>query len=217
MNCLLKHVTAGKIEEMTGRQGRRRIQLLDDLREKTEYCKLNAETVDHTPWRTCFERRYRPVLRQTTEWMSISVLLAELSRLPVNLYQPPATLLARLWPEDRSLLIHGSVWGWNVFNLSSSPLTSYVQQRRLRQTHIAWIRNDYTTLSVGFMPRSGATFRQSKQRYSLARSSASAAVYLNFSVFSVIKQRRLVKHRRFGKTYRSHLQGSYLHSHELTT
>jgi hypothetical protein len=123
----------------------------------------------------------------------------------------------RLWPEDRSLLIHGSVWGWNVFNLSSSPLTSYVQQRRLRQTHIAWIRNDYTTLSVGFVPRSGATFRQSKQRYSLARSSASAAVYLNVSVFSVIKQRRLVKHRRFGKTYRSHLQGSYLHSHEQTT
>jgi hypothetical protein len=36
-NCLLKHVIEGKIEgsiEMTGRRGRRRKQLLDDLMEK---------------------------------------------------------------------------------------------------------------------------------------------------------------------------------------
>jgi hypothetical protein len=36
-NCLLKHVIEGKLEgriEMTGRRGRRRKQLLDDLREK---------------------------------------------------------------------------------------------------------------------------------------------------------------------------------------
>ena len=37
------------------------------------------------------------------------------------------------------------------------------------------------------------------------RSWASAAVYLNSSVFCVITQRRLVKHWRFGTTYRSHL------------
>jgi hypothetical protein len=36
-NCLLKHVIEGKLEgriEMTGRRGRRRKQLLDDLKEK---------------------------------------------------------------------------------------------------------------------------------------------------------------------------------------
>jgi hypothetical protein len=36
-NCLLKYVTEGKLEgriEMTGRRGRRRKQLLDDLKEK---------------------------------------------------------------------------------------------------------------------------------------------------------------------------------------
>jgi hypothetical protein len=36
-NCLLKYVTTGKIEgriEMKGRRGRRREQLLDDLKEK---------------------------------------------------------------------------------------------------------------------------------------------------------------------------------------
>jgi hypothetical protein len=35
-NCLLKHVIEGKLEgrtEMTGRRGRRRKQLLDDLKE----------------------------------------------------------------------------------------------------------------------------------------------------------------------------------------
>jgi hypothetical protein len=37
-NCLLKHVIEGKLEgriEMTGRRGRRRKQLLDDLKEKS--------------------------------------------------------------------------------------------------------------------------------------------------------------------------------------
>jgi hypothetical protein len=36
-DCLLKHVIEGKLEgriEMTGRRGRRRKQLLDDLKEK---------------------------------------------------------------------------------------------------------------------------------------------------------------------------------------
>jgi hypothetical protein len=36
-NCLRKHIIAGKIEgkiEVTGRRGKRRKQLLDDLKEK---------------------------------------------------------------------------------------------------------------------------------------------------------------------------------------
>jgi hypothetical protein len=39
-NCLLKHVIEGKLAgriEMTGRRGRRRRQLLDDLKEKRRY------------------------------------------------------------------------------------------------------------------------------------------------------------------------------------
>ena len=39
-NCLLKHVIERKLEgriEMTGRRGRRRKQLLDDLKEKRRY------------------------------------------------------------------------------------------------------------------------------------------------------------------------------------
>jgi hypothetical protein len=43
-NCLLKHVIEGKVEgsiELTGRRGRRRKQLLDDLKKKegTVNCK----------------------------------------------------------------------------------------------------------------------------------------------------------------------------------
>jgi hypothetical protein len=39
-NCLLKHAIEGKLErriEMTGRRGRRRKQLLDDLKEKRKH------------------------------------------------------------------------------------------------------------------------------------------------------------------------------------
>jgi hypothetical protein len=68
-NCLLKHVIEGKLEgriEMTGR-GKRRKQLLDDLKEKKRYWKLNEEALDRTLWRTRFGRGYGPVVIQTKE------------------------------------------------------------------------------------------------------------------------------------------------------
>jgi hypothetical protein len=69
-NCLLKHVIEGKLEgriEMTGRRGRRRKQLLDDLKGKRRYWKLREEVLVRTPWRTRFGRGYGPVVRQTTD------------------------------------------------------------------------------------------------------------------------------------------------------
>jgi hypothetical protein len=65
-NCLLKHITEGKIEgrtEVTIRRGRRRKQLLNDLKETTRYCKLKEEALDRTLWRTRFGRGYGPVIR----------------------------------------------------------------------------------------------------------------------------------------------------------
>jgi hypothetical protein len=43
-NCLLKHVMEGKIE-VTGRRGRRRMQLLDELKEKRGPWKLKEEAL----------------------------------------------------------------------------------------------------------------------------------------------------------------------------
>jgi hypothetical protein len=51
---------------MTGRRGRRRKQLLDNLKEKKIYWKLKEEALDCTLWRTRFGRDYGPVVRQTT-------------------------------------------------------------------------------------------------------------------------------------------------------
>jgi hypothetical protein len=69
-NCLLKHVIEGKLEgriEVMGRRGRRRKQLLDDLKEKRRYWILNEDALDRTVWRTRFGRGYGPVVRQTAE------------------------------------------------------------------------------------------------------------------------------------------------------
>jgi hypothetical protein len=69
-NFILKHVIEGKLEgrlEMTGRRGRRRKQLLDDLKEKKRYWKLKEEALDRTLCRTRFGRGYGPVVRQTAE------------------------------------------------------------------------------------------------------------------------------------------------------
>jgi hypothetical protein len=48
-NCLLQRVIEGKIKygiEVTGRQGRRRRKLLDDLKERRGYSHLKEEALD---------------------------------------------------------------------------------------------------------------------------------------------------------------------------
>jgi hypothetical protein len=68
--CLLKRVIEGKIQggiEVTGRQGRRRRKLLDDLNEKKGYSHLKEEDLDRTMWRARFGRGFGPVVRQTAE------------------------------------------------------------------------------------------------------------------------------------------------------
>jgi len=39
---------------VTGRRGRRRRKLRDDLKESRGYCNLKEEAVDRTVWRACF-------------------------------------------------------------------------------------------------------------------------------------------------------------------
>jgi hypothetical protein len=63
-NSLLKHVIEGKIEG-TERRRRRRKQLLGGLKELTKYCKLKAEALDRTLWRTRLGIGYGAVVRQT--------------------------------------------------------------------------------------------------------------------------------------------------------
>ena len=55
--CLLQRVIEGKIKggiEVTGRRGRRRRNLLDDLKERRGYCHLKEEALDRTLYRTRF-------------------------------------------------------------------------------------------------------------------------------------------------------------------
>jgi hypothetical protein len=56
--CLLRQVIEGKIKggiEVTGRRGRRRRKLLDDLKKMTEYRHLKEEAVDRTMWELALE------------------------------------------------------------------------------------------------------------------------------------------------------------------
>ena len=67
-NCLLKHVTYGKMAgriEVTGIRGIRGKQLLDDRKETRGYWKLQEETLDYPLWRTGFGRGCGPVVRRT--------------------------------------------------------------------------------------------------------------------------------------------------------
>jgi len=65
-DCLLKHLITGKIErriEVTIRGGRRLKQLLGDLKERTEYWKLQEKALDRSVWRTRSGRSYGTVIR----------------------------------------------------------------------------------------------------------------------------------------------------------
>jgi len=69
-NCLLQRFIKGKIKggiEVTGRRGRRRRKLLDDLQERRGYSHLKEEALDRTMWRARFGRGFGPVVRQTTQ------------------------------------------------------------------------------------------------------------------------------------------------------
>jgi hypothetical protein len=69
-NCLLQQVVGGKIKgeiEVTGRLGRRRRKLLDDLKERRGYSHLKEEALDRTVWRARFGRGFEHVVRQTTK------------------------------------------------------------------------------------------------------------------------------------------------------
>jgi len=69
-NCLLKYIIEGKIErriEMKVRQGRRRKQLLDDLKETRRRCILKEQALDRTLWITRYKRGYGSVVGQAAE------------------------------------------------------------------------------------------------------------------------------------------------------
>jgi hypothetical protein len=60
-NCLLQRVIEGKIKgwlEVTGRRGRKRRKLLDDLKERRRYSHLKEETLDRTKWTARFGRGF---------------------------------------------------------------------------------------------------------------------------------------------------------------
>jgi hypothetical protein len=69
-NCFLRQVIEGKIKggiEVTGKWGRRRRKLLDDLKERRGYSYLKEEALARTMWRAGFGRGFGPVVRQTTK------------------------------------------------------------------------------------------------------------------------------------------------------
>ena len=72
-NCLLRQVIEGKIKggiEVTGRRGRRRRKLLDDLRERRGYSHLKQEALDRTVWSAGFGKGLGHVVRQAAKRMN---------------------------------------------------------------------------------------------------------------------------------------------------
>jgi hypothetical protein len=89
-NCLLKHVIEEKIEgriEGAGSRGRQRMQLLDSLKEKTEYKTFKWQALDRTVCRTRFGRVYGPVVRRTAECTKCIKLVLKMAKRKNLLFQ----------------------------------------------------------------------------------------------------------------------------------
>jgi hypothetical protein len=69
---------------VTGRQERRRRQLLDDLKDTRGYWKLKEAALYRTVCRTCFGRSCEPAVGQTAEWMYDVTLFFVLKRRVLN-------------------------------------------------------------------------------------------------------------------------------------
>jgi hypothetical protein len=111
-NCLLQRVTKGKIQgriEVTGRQGRRRRKLLDDLKERRGYSHLKEEALDCTMWRARFGRGFGPVVRRTAKWMNPSGHIIALGST-----LPPTEISTR--NISRRVTAAGA-WGWQPYQL----------------------------------------------------------------------------------------------------
>jgi len=52
---------------VTGRRGRKRRKLKDDLKERRGYSQLKEEALDGTMWRARFGRGFGPVVRHTAK------------------------------------------------------------------------------------------------------------------------------------------------------
>jgi hypothetical protein len=70
IKCLQQQVIERKIKggiEVTGRQGRRRRKLLDDLKGRRRNFNLKEAALDRTMWKARFGRGFGPVVRQTAD------------------------------------------------------------------------------------------------------------------------------------------------------
>jgi hypothetical protein len=52
---------------MTGRRGRRRSKLLDDVKERRGYSHLKQEALERSMWRAGFGRGFGPVMKEATK------------------------------------------------------------------------------------------------------------------------------------------------------
>jgi hypothetical protein len=59
---------------VSGRRGRRRRKLLDDIKERREYSHLKEEALDRIMWRARFGRGFGLVVSRTDKWMNIQNL-----------------------------------------------------------------------------------------------------------------------------------------------
>jgi hypothetical protein len=108
--------------EVTGRRGRRRRKLLDDLNERRVYSHLQEEALDRTMWRVRFGRGFGPVVRQATKLINHPTFAPYSLSSTCCAYQADKRMNPANLKNDNTLSEKWRHWIDNYFNLALKGL-----------------------------------------------------------------------------------------------
>ena len=122
-NCLLKHITEGKIGELhvTERRGRRRKQLLHNLKETRKYWKSKEKALDRSLWRTHFGKGYGP--GRKTDYRKNEIII-RITTLLVRSCGSEQAKDSALVESNHSLSSHFS--DFNINNLNAWRMDTFI-------------------------------------------------------------------------------------------
>ena len=141
-DCLRKHVTEGKIVgkvEVRGRQRIRRMQLLDDMKEKRRYWKLKEEAKYRSLSGSGFGKVYGPIVRQIMEWMNEWIYFANAREVSDLEYARWCNWIPYLITQYAIFLYHSSIFGF---------LTIWHYKKNILGNSRSWIVAGYNVMVV---------------------------------------------------------------------
>ena len=155
---------------MTRRRGRRSKKLLDDLKNKREYCQLKEEALDRTMWRNRFGRGFGPVVWQITDDDDDDYIYIYIYIIPILRGK---NFLKKLHYSSYSTCLH-HLWGWKRQSVPKRPHINF-RSRGITQKKEHNIHNTVKILNQEIV-----------FRYKDSQSNTTRSIWKNFIIVKLL-------------------------------